>query len=64
MFRDLSIYEMITREKADRAVKDTEAFLEDLRAKIIEKLGEDEMVFRTKALHFSLALAWGGTKRT
>ena len=63
MFRDLSIYEMITREKADRALKDMEAFLEDLRAKMIEKLGEDEMVFRTKALHFPLSSAWGGTKR-
>jgi hypothetical protein len=64
MFREVSIYEMITREKVDRTLKDTEEFLENLRAKIVEKCGVDEMVFRTKALHFPLASAWGGEKRT
>jgi hypothetical protein len=62
MFKDMKIYEMVTREKADRALKDTEEFLECLRNKIVEKLGDDELVFRIHALQFPLASASGGEK--
>jgi len=62
LFRDITIYKMVTRDKADRALKDTEEFLEYLRSKIIEKFGDDEILFRTKVLHFPLASASGGQK--
>lgn len=63
MFRDVSIYDMVNAEKADLALKDTEEFLEYLRAKIVEKFGDDEIVFRSRPLHFPLAEASGGEKR-
>jgi hypothetical protein len=64
MFRDVSIYEMVSAEKANNALKDTAEFLEYIRTQTIEKLGEDEIVFKFKPLNFPLASAWGGEKRT
>jgi hypothetical protein len=64
MFRDLSSYEMVSVEKANDALKDIAEFLEYIRTKTIEKLGEDEIVFKFKPLNFPLASAWGGEKRT
>jgi hypothetical protein len=63
MFRDMSIYEMVTAEKANGALKDTAEFLEYIRKKLIEKLGDDEIVFKFKPLNFPLASAWGGEKQ-
>jgi len=64
MFRDVRIYEMVTAAKANDALKDTVEFLENIRTKIIEKLGEDNIVFKLKPLNFPLASAWGGEKQT
>lgn len=63
MFRDLKIYKMVTRENADRALKDTEEFIEYLHARITEKCKDDGTLFKGKALKFPLAFAFGGTKR-
>jgi hypothetical protein len=60
MFQGLSIHKMRTREKADRALKDIEDFLDDLRTKIMKKLGNDDFPFNTRALHFALASASRG----
>ena len=62
MFAEVSIYKMVTRENADRALKDTEEFIEFLHARITEGFSNDEILFKGKALHFPLALASGGTK--
>ena len=63
MFRDINIYKMVTAEKANYALKDTEEFLEYIRRKITTKLGEDKIAFRFKPFSFPLASAWGGEKR-
>lgn len=63
MFGGLDIYKMVTRENADRALKDTEEFIEFLHAKIIEKRNGDDRLFNGKALHFPLAWASDSTKR-
>jgi hypothetical protein len=64
LFRDLQLYKMVNREKADRALKDTEDFIEYLHDQIREKLkgDDDDMVFRFRPLEFPLASASGGTK--
>jgi hypothetical protein len=64
MFRDLQIYKMVTRQNADRALKDAEEFIEYLHARITEKRKGDDILFKGKALDFPLGLASGGTKRT
>jgi hypothetical protein len=63
MFRDIQIYKMVTREKADRALKDTEEFIEYLHARIMEKCKDDDFLYKGKALGFPLALASGGTRQ-
>jgi hypothetical protein len=64
MFHDLQIYKMVNRENADRALKDTEEFIEYLHARITAKRKGDETLFKGKALKFPLAWASGGTKLT
>lgn len=64
MFRDVQIYKMVNRENADRALKDTEEFIEYLHARITAKRKGNEILFKGKALMFPLALASGGTKQT
>jgi len=60
----LTIYKWTSREDAGRALNDTEEFIEYLHAKIKEALRADELPFAGKALHFPLAFAEGGEKRT
>jgi hypothetical protein len=62
MFIGLSIYQMVRRESADRALKDTEEFIEYLHSRIVEKLGDDAFWFKGKALDFPLGFAFGGTR--
>ena len=64
MFHDLQIYNMVNRKNADRALKDTEEFIEYLHARITAKRKGDDSLFKGKALKFPLALASGGTKQT
>lgn len=64
MFDGLNIYKMVTRENADRALKDTEEFIEYLHVRITEKRSDDGILFKGKALHFPLAMASGSTRRT
>ena len=62
IFAGLNIYKMVTRGNSDRALKDTEDFIEFLHARITEKFSDDEILFKGKALQFPLASASGGTK--
>jgi len=64
MFRELQIYKMVNRDNADRALKDTEEFIEFLHASVTAKRVGDQTLFNGKALKFPLALASGGTKQT
>lgn len=63
MFRDVKIYALVTKEKAAAALKDTEDFLEYVRGKIIEKLGEDDIVLKCKPFGFVLASALAEEKQ-
>jgi hypothetical protein len=61
LFRGLDIYKMVTRKRADRALKDTEEFIECLHAKINKKQTAEDNPF--KALEYPLAWATGVAKR-
>lgn len=63
LFRGLTIYNSITRRKAERALKDTEEFIEFLHAKINQKTPRDDIPFKGKALEFPLAWATGVARR-
>ena len=63
MFGHLKIYDLVTREKADRTLEDTEEFIEYLQATIAKKKRKSsyDFVFKGKALKRPLAI---GTFRT
>jgi hypothetical protein len=63
MFGDLKIYDLVTREKADRTLRDTVEFIEYLHGKIAEKRKRPyDVAFVGRALNFPLASASGSTR--
>jgi hypothetical protein len=65
MFGGLKIYDLVTREKADRTLQDTEEFIEYLHGKLAKKRKRPnpyDVTFVGKALNFPLASASGGTQ--
>lgn len=63
MFAGLSIYDWTSRANADRALSDTEEFIEFLHEKIVKALRADDLPFAGKALNFPLAFAEGNEKQ-
>jgi len=61
LFRNLDIYKMVTRKTADRALQDTEEFIEFLHAKVNQKSTAAESPY--KALQYPLAWATGVGRR-
>ncbi len=61
LFRGLDIYKMVTRKTADRALQDTEEFIEFLHAKVNQKSIAEKKPF--KALQYPLAWATGVARR-
>ncbi len=61
MFRGLTIYEMVTSEKAAQALKDTQEVMESLHAKV-KKENDDEYI-PLHPLEFPLASASGVARR-
>jgi hypothetical protein len=57
----LQIYDLVTRERAERALEDTEEFIEYLHGLAGKKL--DDIAFKVNALSLPLASASGGPKR-
>jgi hypothetical protein len=63
MFGNLKIYDLVTREKANRTLQDTEEFIEYLQAIIADKYKSlDDVAFRGRS--FPSAWASGGTRHT
>jgi hypothetical protein len=56
----LQIYDLVTREKAERALKDTEEFIEYLHSLAGKQI--DDIAFKVRALSLPLASASGGPK--
>jgi hypothetical protein len=67
MFGGLKIYDLVTREKADRTLRDTEEFIEYLQRELAAKRKHRnayDVTFVGRALHFPLASASGSTRET
>ena len=65
MFGGLKIYDLVTREKADRTFEDTEDFIEYLHRELATKRKRSnpyDVTFVGRALHFPLASASGSTQ--
>ena len=65
MFGGLKIYDLVTREKADRTLQDTEEFIEYLHREFAAKRNRPnpyDVTFVGKALNFPLASASGSTR--
>jgi hypothetical protein len=65
MFGGLRIYDLVTREKADRTLQDTEEFIEYLHRELAAKRKRPnpyDVTFVGRALHFPLASASGSTR--
>jgi hypothetical protein len=63
MFGNLKIYDLITRERADRTLQDTEEFIEYLHAIISKRRKSSyDVAFIGRALNFPLASASGSTQ--
>ena len=65
MFAGLKIYDLVTREKADRTLQDTEEFIEYLHSELAGKRKRPnpyDVTFVGRALHFPLASASGSTQ--
>jgi hypothetical protein len=64
MFRNLSIYNVVSREKADKALKDAEELIEFIHARSFTKVGDHNSWFTEKALEYPLAFATSVARRT
>lgn len=65
MFRGLKIYDLVTREKADRTLRDTEEFIEHLHGELAAKrkrANPYDVTSVGRALNFPLASASGSTR--
>ena len=65
MFAGLKIYDLVTREKADRTLQDTEEFIEYLHRELAAKRKRPnpyDVTFVGRALNFPLASASGSTQ--
>ena len=65
MFGGLKIDDLVTREKADRTLQDTEEFIEYLHSELAGKRKRPnpyDVTFVGRALHFPLASASGSTR--
>lgn len=57
LFRNLTIYKLVNRRKADQALKDTEKFANDLHTKVMERVGDNHQYFKGKPFEYPLAAA-------
>jgi hypothetical protein len=65
MFGGLKIYDLVTRQKANRTLQDTEDFIEYLHRELAAKRKHSnpyDFTFVGRALHFPLASASGSTR--
>jgi hypothetical protein len=65
MFGGLKIYDLVTREKAGRTLRDTEEFIEYVHRELAAKRKRPnpyDVTFVGRALHFPLASASGSTR--